>query len=152
MPYEHLDRINCQILEHLQANGRISFSELARRVGLSTPSVIERIRKLEDVGILAGFTARVNLGALGYSVMALIEVKTNPSSHQKVLEFARQEAQVRECYFVTGDSSIVARVVMRDIAELQGFVERLGMFGATRTSVVLSQPMIKDSFVPSAAP
>jgi Lrp/AsnC family transcriptional regulator, leucine-responsive regulatory protein len=149
MPHEHLDPINCQILEHLQANGRISFSELARRVGLSTPSVIERIRKLEDVGILAGFTARVNLAALGYSIMALIEVKTNPSNHQKVLEFARLEPLVRECYFVTGDSSIVARVVMRDIAELQGFVERLGRFGATRTSVVLSQPMIKDSFVPT---
>jgi Lrp/AsnC family transcriptional regulator, leucine-responsive regulatory protein len=150
MPHEILDSINCQLLEHLQTDGRISYSQLAQRVGLSTPSVIERIRKLEDAGILAGFTVRVNLGALGYNVMALIEVKTSPSSHQKVLEFARKEAQIRECYFVTGDSSIVARVVMRDIAELQGFVERLGMFGATRTSVVLSQPMIKDSFVPIA--
>ncbi|MFN3266731.1 MAG: Lrp/AsnC family transcriptional regulator [Deinococcales bacterium] len=147
MASELLDRINRQILELLQLDGRISFSELARRVGLSTPSTIERIRKLEDAGILAGFTVRVNLGALGYNVMALIEVKTSPTSHQKVLEYARTEPRIRECYFVTGDSSIVVRVVMRDIAELQGFIERLGIFGATRTSVVLSQPMMKDSFV-----
>ena len=146
MTYEHLDSINCQILGWLQTDGRISYNELARRVGLSTPTVIERIRKLEDAGIIGGFTVRLDLEKLGYSVMALIEVKTNPTSYPRVLEFASTQQAIRECYFVTGDSSFVARVIMRDIAELQSWIERLGMFGATRTSVVLSKPIIKEMF------
>ncbi len=147
MVHELLDSYNCQILEHLQNQGRVSYNELARRVGLSTPTVIERIRKLEDAGIISGFTVRLDLEKLGFQVMALIEVKTNPTSYPRVLEFAQSQAQIRECYFVTGDSSFVARVVMKDISELQSWIERLGMFGATRTSVVLSKPIIKETFL-----
>jgi Lrp/AsnC family transcriptional regulator, leucine-responsive regulatory protein len=146
MIHELLDSYNCQILEHLQNQGRVSYNELARRIGLSTPTVIERIRKLEDAGIISGFTVRLDLEKLGFQVMALIEVKTNPTSYPRVLEFAQSQAQIRECYFVTGDSSFVARVVMKDISELQSWIERLGMFGATRTSVVLSKPIIKETF------
>ncbi len=146
MAHELLDAPNRQILELLQSDGRISYNQIARRVGLSTPTVIERIRKLEDAGIINGFTVRLDLEKLGYTVMALIEVKTNPTSYPRVLEFAKTQAQIRECYFVTGDSSFVARVVMQDIAELQSWIERLGMFGATRTSVVLSKPIIKETF------
>ncbi len=146
MAHELLDDLNCSILELLQNNGRISYNEIARQVGLSTPSVIERIRKLEDAGIIGGFTVRLDLEKLGYTVMALIEVKTSPTTYNKVLEFAQKQRQIRECYFVTGDSSFVARVMMQDIAELQGWIERLSMFGTTRTSVVLSKPIIKDRF------
>jgi Lrp/AsnC family transcriptional regulator, leucine-responsive regulatory protein len=146
MVHELLDSYNSQILEHLQNDGRVSYNELARRVGLSTPTVIERIRKLEDAGIIQGFTVRLDLEKLGYKAMALIEVKTNPTSYPKVLEFASLQKEIRECYFVTGDSSFVARVIMQDISELQSWIERLGMFGATRTSVVLSKPIIKETF------
>jgi Lrp/AsnC family transcriptional regulator, leucine-responsive regulatory protein len=146
MVHELLDSYNCQILEHLQTEGRVSYNQLARRIGLSTPTIIERIRKLEDAGIIQGFTVRLDLEKLGYQAMALIEVKTNPTSYPKVLEFASHQKEIRECYFVTGDSSFVARVIMQDISELQSWIERLGMFGATRTSVVLSKPIIKEVF------
>ncbi len=146
MVHELLDSPNRQILELLQADGRMSYNQIARQVGLSTPTVIERIRKLEDAGIINGFTVRLDLEKLGYSVMALIEVKTNPTSYPRVLEFASQQKEIRECYFVTGDSSFVARVIMQDISELQAWIEHLGMFGATRTSVVLSKPIIKETF------
>jgi Lrp/AsnC family leucine-responsive transcriptional regulator len=139
-----LDEVSLRLLEELQRDARVSYSELARRVGLSTPTVIERIRKLEDAGVITGYGVRLNATALGLGVIALIEVKTNPTQYPKVLEFARTVEAVRECYFVTGDSSFVARVLVRSIDELQGLIERLGMFGSTRTSVVLSQPIVKD--------
>ncbi len=139
-----LDDLSLKILEELQRDARVSYSALARRVGLSTPTVIERIRKLEDAGVIAGYGVRLNPEALGLGVMALIEVKTNPTQYPKVLEFAQRVEAVRECYFVTGDSSFVARILVKSIDELQGLIERMGMFGATRTSVVLSQPIIKN--------
>jgi Lrp/AsnC family transcriptional regulator, leucine-responsive regulatory protein len=141
-----LDDTGINILTELQRDGRISYSELARRVGLSTPAVIERVRKLEDAGVINGYGARVNLDALGYGVMALIEVKTDPTRYKKMLEFAEVTREIRECYFVTGESSFVTRVVCKSIAELQALIERLSMFGSTRTSVVLSSPIIKETF------
>jgi Lrp/AsnC family transcriptional regulator, leucine-responsive regulatory protein len=139
-----LDEVSIRLLEELQKDARVSYSALARRVGLSTPTVIERIRKLEDAGIIAGYGVRLDTTALGLGVIAIIEVKTNPTQYAKVLEFARTVEAVRECYFVTGDNSFVARILVASIDELQGLIERMGMFGATRTSVVLSQPIIKD--------
>jgi Lrp/AsnC family transcriptional regulator, leucine-responsive regulatory protein len=139
-----LDEVSLKLLEELQRDARLSYSELARRVGLSTPTVIERIRKLEDAGVIAGYGVRLNAEALGLGVQALIEVKTNPTQYAKVLEFAQNVESVRECYFVTGDSSFVARILVKSIDELQGLIERMGMFGATRTSVVLSKPIVKD--------
>lgn len=139
-----LDDVSLRLLEELQRDARVSYSALARRVGLSTPTVIERIRKLEDAGIIAGYGVRLNAAALGLGVIALIEVKTNPTQYSKVLEFARTTPSVRECYFVTGDNSFMARILVKSIDELQGLIEKMGMFGATRTSVVLSQPIVKD--------
>lgn len=139
-----LDDVSLRLLEELQRDARVSYSALARRVGLSTPTVIERIRKLEDAGIIAGYGVRLNAAALGLGVIALIEVKTNPTQYPKVLEFARTTPSVRECYFVTGDNSFMARILVKSIDELQGLIEKMGMFGATRTSVVLSQPIVKD--------
>ena len=141
-----LDQTGVAILEELQRDARVSYSELARRVGLSTPATVERIRKLEDAGIIAGYGARVNLDALGFGVTALIEVKTDPTRYERVREFARSTLEVRECYFVTGESSFVTRVVVRNINELQALIERMGLFGSTRTSVALSSPILKDSF------
>lgn len=145
-PQTALDGTGIAILTELQRDGRLSYSELARRVGLSTPAVIERVRKLEDAGVIEGYGVRLNLEALGYGVIALIEVKTDPTRYKKMLEFAESTREIRECYFVTGESSFVTRVVCRSITELQALIERLSMFGSTRTSVVLSSPIIKESF------
>jgi Lrp/AsnC family transcriptional regulator, leucine-responsive regulatory protein len=141
-----LDAIHLSILRILQADARTSYSALARQVGLSTPAVIERVRKLEDAGIITGYCLGLNLEALGYSVSALIEVKTDPMRYEKIIEFARKTPEIRECYFVTGESSFVARVVSQTVGDLQQLIQKLGMYGSTRTSVVLSSPVIKTQF------
>jgi Lrp/AsnC family transcriptional regulator, leucine-responsive regulatory protein len=140
------DEADIAILRELQLDARISYSELARRIGRSTPTVIERIRKLEDAGIIEGSSIRLNLEKLGFGVTALIEVKTDPMRYEKVLEFARNREEIRECYFVTGESSFVSRVIAPSIAHLQELIQTFSMYGSTRTSVVLSSPIIKDFF------
>ena len=149
MPYEPqmtLDDADVAILKELQLDARISYSELARRIARSTPTVIERIRKLEDAGIILGSSVRLNLSKLGFGVTALIEVKTDPMRYEKVLEFARTREEIRECYFVTGESSFVSRVIAPSIAHLQELIQTFSLYGSTRTSVVLSSPIIKDFF------
>ncbi len=141
-----LDKANLAILRELQQDGRLSYSELGRRVGLSTPAVTERVRRLEDAGLIVGYGARIDPGALGYTVTALIEVATPPGRYQQMLEFARANPAVRECYFVTGESSFVAKVMTPSIQHLQELIQQLGFYGSTRTSVVLSQPIIKEAF------
>lgn len=140
-----LDQANIAILNELQKDGRLSYRELGRRVGLSTPAVTERVRRLEDAGIIAGYGARVNPGALGYTITALIEVATPPGRYQQMLEFARATPAVRECYFVTGEASFVTKVITTSVEHLQELIQQLGFYGSTRTSVVLSQPIIKET-------
>ncbi|MCS7058502.1 MAG: Lrp/AsnC family transcriptional regulator [Meiothermus sp.] len=146
MAVKLLDKINCTILLELQKNGRLSYSELGRRVGLSTPAVAERVRRLEDAGVLVGYRARVNPAALGYGVTALIEVATPPHRYEEMLEFAERTEAVRECYFVTGEASFVAKVVVPSVQDLQTLIQQMGRYGNTRTSVVLSQPVLKEVF------
>ena len=145
-PQFALDDADVAILKELQLDARISYSELARRIARSTPTVIERIRKLEDAGIILGSSVRLNLSKLGFGVTALIEVKTDPMRYEKVLEFARSREEIRECYFVTGESSFVSRVIAPSIAHLQELIQTFSLYGSTRTSVVLSSPIIKDFF------
>ncbi len=142
-----LDPKSVAILNALQRDARVTFAELGRQVGLSAPAVAERVRRLEEAGIIRGYGARLDLEALGYSVTALIEVAAPPGRYPQVLAYAEAQPEVRECYFVTGESSFVARVVARSIAHLHELVQGLGQFGATRTSVVLSRPLIKDVFL-----
>ncbi|AEB11994.1 Lrp/AsnC family transcriptional regulator [Marinithermus hydrothermalis] len=154
MPFDaqkYLDEVGLAILKELQHDARLSYSELGRRVGLSAPAVAERVRRLEDAGIITGYAARVDPAALGYTVNALIELTTTPGQYAKVLEYAEKTLEVRECYFVTGEHSFVARVVARSIPHLQRIIQQLSLFGPTRTSVVLSTPLIKDTFALEAA-
>lgn len=145
MPSEILDKINLAILDELQQDARLSYSELGRRVGLSTPAVTERLRRLEDAGVIGGYGARIDPVRLGYGITALIEVAVPPTRYNQVLEYAQATAEVRECYFVTGESSYVARVVARSVQHLQELIQRLSLFGSTKTSVVLSSPIIKHT-------
>ena len=140
------DEIDLAILTELQNDARISISELARRVGRSAPAVSERVRKLEEAGIIEGYRAQINPAALGFSVIALIELTTTPAFYEKVNRYAEKTAEVRECHFVTGGASFIVRVVTRSIDDLRRVIEELSAFGTTRTSVALASPIIKTSF------
>jgi len=142
-PKARLDKVDLAILTELQEDARISMSELARRVGRSAPAVAERVRKLEEAGVIEGYRAQINPAALGLEVIALIELTTTPTHYDEVDRYAARTPEVRECHFVTGGASFIVRVVARSIDDLRRVIEELSVYGSTRTSVALASPIIK---------
>jgi len=133
-----LDVIDWKILRELQADARLSFNELARRVGLSAPTVAERVRRMEDAGIIAGYHAVVDPAKLGLTTMALVHLRcrpercllrtTKPSDHPEVIEVLK----------VSGEHCTVLKVVASSTAHLEAVLARLGEHGELRTNVIWS--------------
>ncbi len=139
------DVIARAILDELQQNARISYRELGEKVGLSSPAVTERIRRLERDGIITGYHASVDPGALGFPMLGIVRVRsTGPQSHM-IDELAEQMDEVVECHRVTGSESHVLRVRLRDVEHLGELVERFREFGDTITNIVTSTPVAHRS-------
>ncbi|MBV2143696.1 Lrp/AsnC family transcriptional regulator [Falsochrobactrum sp. TDYN1] len=136
-----LDRIDTAIVKELCADSRISRAELARRVGLSAPSVADRVRRLEDVGIITGYGARIDPSRLGFGLTILIRARPLPGEMKNMIEAIRNTPQIVACDRVSGDDCFVARAHVRDVAEMEALVDRIVPFGATNSSVVQSTPV-----------
>lgn len=136
-----LDRIDAAIIRELCADSRIPRAELARRVGLSAPSVAERVRRLEDAGIITGYGARIDPLRLGYGLTILIRARPLPGELGKMIEAIRATPQIVSCDRVSGDDCFVARAHVRDVAEMEAVIDRIVPFGATNSSVVQSTPV-----------
>ncbi|GAA2670437.1 Lrp/AsnC family transcriptional regulator, leucine-responsive regulatory protein [Actinosynnema pretiosum] len=126
------------MLELLQQDGRTSFSELARRVSLSAPAVTERVRRLEQAGIITGYAATVDPQRLGLVIEAVVRVRVRSLDTPRFRERVVTMPQVRDADHVTGDDCWLLRVVCRSMAELEVFVELALRYGETTTSLVFS--------------
>jgi Lrp/AsnC family transcriptional regulator, leucine-responsive regulatory protein len=137
-----LDGVDALLLAALRDNGRASWAELARLVGLSAPSVQDRVRRLEERGYITGYTAVVPPAALGLGVTALVGVVQSESADQEdVARRLRDLAELEDCYLVAGEESFVAKVRVSDVPALEGALARLQAIrgvARTRTTVVLS--------------
>jgi len=133
-----LDNIGKKIVLELVNNARISFSELGRVVGLSTPAATERVRKLEEAGIITGYHAGINGDLLGSSVIAFIHLDTPATCYDRVKKQARQLSQVLECHHVSGEGSFILKVVVGSVGDLETLVARFSPLGRTKTTIVLS--------------
>ncbi|MNJ08166.1 HTH-type transcriptional regulator LrpC [compost metagenome] len=133
-----LDRMDKRLLAELQVDARMSFAELGRRVGLSTPATAERVRKLEERGVLRGYRAEIDSHAIGYPVTAFIRLYVPAQSYAKVLSVLEEMPEVREAHHVTGDASFVLKVVAQSLIALETMIASFDAFGRTETSVVLS--------------
>jgi len=143
-----LDLIDCKLLRELQANARVSFADLSRKVSLSTPAVIERVKRLEESGVIAGYHAHVNPTAVGRSVEAFVKVSV---AGDKLLRFAKtvQEIEeVLECYRITGVESFLVLVAVRDTAHLQAVIDQMMPYVSTNTSIVLDVPVRWNAITP----
>jgi Lrp/AsnC family leucine-responsive transcriptional regulator len=136
-----LDDVAWRLLAELQANARISFSELGRRVGLSAPAVAERVRRMEEAGIIAGYHVELNLEKLGFPLQAIIRVATDERQCQAFGPLARDIPEVLECHRVTGGDSYICKVAVGSVRHLEQLLDRLMAYGQTVTSVVLSSPV-----------
>lgn len=137
-----LDQIGWNILHELQENARLPFAELGRRVGLSTPAVAERVRNMEDAGVIRGYRTEVDPIACGYKVLAFIRV--NVAGGDKLrhfVEIAKSRPEVLECHRVTGAESFIIKMAVSDINHLEAAIDSLMPYVATTTSMILSSPI-----------
>lgn len=149
-----LDKTDLLLLDELQANARTPFAELARRVHLSTPAVIDRIRRLEDAGVLLGYHAHINAAALGLGVRAFVKVTVAGDRLAAFAALARSVPEVVECHRVTGNESFLAQVAVRDMGHLEQVLDSLMPYVSTNTSIVLNSPVSHAGVAPhtGAAP
>ncbi|GGE18960.1 AsnC family transcriptional regulator [Aureimonas endophytica] len=140
-PAPDLDDKDVAILEILQEDGRIALSELGRRIGLSQPAMSERVRRLEDCGIIAGYGARIDREALGLGMTAIIRLKTAHEHIRACLKQFEDLPFIREVDRVTGEDCFVLKAIVPKPADLAKIVDAIGRFGPVTTSVVLkSEP------------
>lgn len=136
-----IDSIDWKIIREMQINARITFAELGRRVGLTTPAVIERVRKLEDAKIITGYRAVVDPSKVGFPVTAFIRMSISGIDYSHIIEVAEKSSEVLECHRGTGGDSFILKVAVSDVEHLQNLIDRLTPYGITTTSIVLSSPV-----------
>src|ERR687892_2487376 len=136
-----LDEVDWQLLEVLQTDGRITFSELGRRVSMSAPAVAERVRRLEDAGVITGYRAEVDPAAIGYPLSAIVRVRPAAQQLRKVAELAERTPEVVECHRITGEDCFLMRMHLRDIEHLEQVIDQFILFGQTTTSIMQSSPV-----------
>lgn len=133
-----VDSLNWKILEALQTNARQSFSEIGRNVGLTSPAVAERVKKMEDKGIIKGYKVQVSFSKTGYQLRAVITLKAFMGRLKPFLEKVKEFREVINCYRITGNENIIMEVVLYDQAHLEEFIDRLITYGEPRTHIILS--------------
>lgn len=144
-----IDTLDERILSELQNNGRLTMKALAERVGLSSPAMIERVRRLEERGVLAGYRAIVDPAAIGRPLTALISIDLDRRHHEVFINRLRSEPAVEACHRVTGDHSYLVKVHVSSTEELEALVDDLADTGARcSTSIVLSTPIEGAPVVP----
>ena len=143
-----LDQIGLKILSVLQEDARMPLSRIGKKVGLSAPAVAERMKKLEDAGVIKGYHARIAPEAVGRSVSAFINLTTDPRNYKAVKNLAADMHQIKSCHHISGDASFTIHVQVENLPALESVVERLSPFGQTQTAIVLSTSVDKNRMVP----
>jgi Lrp/AsnC family transcriptional regulator, leucine-responsive regulatory protein len=140
---KEIDEIGMNILQELQFNARSTFSEIGRKVGLSSPAVAERVYKMEKLGIINGYHADVNSDVFFHNITAFITITTQSKHYPTILTLAENNNQFIECHHISGDESLIIKVVSSSMPNLDKLVDKLSEFGETKTSIVLSSMMKK---------
>ncbi|GAA4306673.1 Lrp/AsnC family transcriptional regulator [Aestuariibaculum suncheonense] len=133
-----LDALNWKILKCLQQNARLSNAEIGRQVGISSPAVSERIKKMEDAGIILGYKTVVSPLDMGYQLKAIITLRAFIGKLKPFLEKVKTYDEVLNCYRITGNENIVMEVVLKNQKHLEAFIDQLIIYGETKTQIVLS--------------
>ena len=133
-----LDELNWKILNTLQKNARQTNTQIANQVGISSAAVAERIRKMEDAGIIQGYHAQVSHFETNYQLKAIITLRAFMGRLKAFLETVKTFDEVINCYRITGNENIIMEVVLKDQMHLEHFIDRLITYGETKTHIVLS--------------
>ncbi|RAX39487.1 Lrp/AsnC family transcriptional regulator [Rhizobium tropici] len=137
----NLDEIDQRMLEALARNARISLKELAEVAGLSSPSAAERLRRLEERGIISAFTVDIAPEAIGYPLQAIVRVRPLPGQLHVVERIIQETPEFIECDKVTGDDCFIGRLVVRSMGELDGILDKITERAETNTSMIKATPV-----------
>jgi Lrp/AsnC family leucine-responsive transcriptional regulator len=140
-PTPELDDIGWALLRELQQNARLSFSELGRRVGLTPPAVADRVRRMEEAGIIRGYRLDIDHARVGLPLTAVIRVTHRGVNCLELGRIVSEYPEVLECHRITGAESYSMTVALRSVEHLQELIDRLMPYGETVTSIVLSSPV-----------
>jgi Lrp/AsnC family transcriptional regulator, leucine-responsive regulatory protein len=151
-----IDDIARKLLDELQKDARLSYAELGRRIGLSPSATSERLRNLEEAGVIRGYRAEIDPSSLGLSVTAIIRMACDGEQYRRFVTFLETCEEVRECHHVTGGDALMIKVLVGSIEELEQLVMKFLRFGVPTTSIVLSSPLTRslyrlDPFAPEKA-
>ncbi len=134
-----LDKLHWNILTALQKNARVSLAGIGRNIGLTPPAVAERVKRMEDLGIIEGYWTGVSHTHVGYQLKAIIMLRAFMGKLKPFLEHVRTLDEVVNCYRITGNENIIMEVVLRDQFHLERFIDQLIQYGETRTHIILSE-------------
>lgn len=136
-----MDDTDWALLRELQSDARLSFSELSRRVHLSPPAVAERVRRLEETGVVTGYHAHIDLARIGWTVVALIQVSCYGPRCILLDPTVRQWPEVMEIYRVTGDACSLIKVATESMETFERVIDRLAPYGQPSSRMILSTPL-----------
>jgi Lrp/AsnC family leucine-responsive transcriptional regulator len=143
-----LDQLGWKLLTELQKDGRISFAELGRRVGLSTPAVAQRVRRMEDEGIIRAYRADISPLSVGLPITAFIRMSVVGNVLAKLTARVRSMPEIVECHRGTGEDSFILKVNVVSVEHLKDVIDRLTPYGTTSTSLVLTSIIEKNLLGP----
>ncbi len=144
-----IDDLNWKILQCLQDNARASFAEIGRKVGLTSPAVAERVKRMEDLEIIEGYSVKVSHAKTGHQLKAIITLRAFMGKLKPFLSIVTGFDEVLNCYRITGNENIVMEVIFKDQFHLEKFIDKLIQYGETRTHIILSNvvshaPIVKS--------
>jgi Lrp/AsnC family transcriptional regulator, leucine-responsive regulatory protein len=140
-PHAALDEVNVRILEELRRDPRLTMTALGRHIGMSAPAVTERVRRLEEAGIIRGYRLDLDPVALGLPLTAYIRIRPDPGQLPRVAELARNIPEVVECHRITGEDCFILKAHFPAIDQLDRLLDQFLVYGNTTTSIVQSTPV-----------
>ncbi|PKA82205.1 Lrp/AsnC family leucine-responsive transcriptional regulator [Ulvibacter sp. MAR_2010_11] len=144
----NIDSLSWKILHCLQENARQSNAAIGRQVGISSPAVSERIKKMEDAGIINSYKTAVSPFETGYQLKAIITLRAFMGKLRPFLEKVKTYDEVLNCYRITGNENIVMEVVLKNQKHLETFIDQLISYGETKTQIVLSHVVSNNPIKP----
>jgi Lrp/AsnC family transcriptional regulator, leucine-responsive regulatory protein len=142
-PTTQLDDTDWRLLRELQDDARHSYVELGRLVNLSRPAVAERMRRLEDLGVIVGYRAEIDLSKLGHGVVAFVRVNAQRGDIAALVDAVRRMPEVLECHRGSGEDALMMKVAVPSLARLEMLMDSLLRFGTVNSTVVLSNVLTK---------
>jgi Lrp/AsnC family leucine-responsive transcriptional regulator len=141
-----LDATGKKLLSALQENARLSFAELGRRIELSPAATAERLRRLEEAGVIKGYRVEIDREALGLPILAIVRLSCDGAMYRPFLKAVHSLENVVECHHVAGGDAFILKVVSPTVEQLERLVEKLLNFGVPTTSIVFSSPVTDRRF------